>query len=131
MGLYIKSLILSIMLGISCKEYYEAILPKRKMRYGWIEQTAVLAFVLGFMVISAAPIPPYILQPIRVIIIIWIIGQIYFKAKWMYHLALSVFFCGIIWVLSSIVISVLQLCSFGYNSIEYIFDPIWCGILLF
>lgn len=131
MGLYIKSLILSIMLGISCKEYYEAILPKRKMRYRWVEQTVVLAFVLGFMVISVAPIPPYILQPIRVIIIIWIIGQIYFKAKWMYHFALSVFFCGIIWVLSSIVFSVLRLCPFGSNTIEYIFDPIWCGILLF
>lgn len=128
---YIRSLILSIMMGISCKEYYEAILPKRKMRYRWIEQTVIFAFALGFMVISVSPIPPYILQPIRVIIIFWIIGQIYFKAKWMYHLALSVFFCGIIWVLSSIVISVLRLSLFGSNTIEYIFDPVWCGILLF
>lgn len=128
---YIKSLILSIMMGISCKEYYGAILPKRKMRHGWIEQTDIFAFALGFMIISVSPIPPYILQPIRVIIILWIIGQIYFKAKWMYHLALSVFFGGIIWVLTSIVISVLSLCPFGSDAIEYIFDPVWCGILLF
>lgn len=131
MGLYIKSLILSIMMGISCKEYYEAILPKRKMRYRWIEQTVMFAFALGFMVISVSPIPPYILQPIRIIIILWIIGQIYFKAKWMHHLALSVFFGGIIWVLASVVMSVLSLCPFGPDTIEYIFDPVWCGILLF
>lgn len=131
MGLYVKSLILSIMLGISCKEYYEAMLPRRKMRYRWIEQTVALAFVLGFMVISVAPIPPYILQPIRVVIIIWIIGQIYFNAKWIYHLVLSVFFCGMMWVLSFFVFSILQLCPFGSNAIEYIFDPVWCMILLF
>lgn len=131
MGLYIKSLILSIMLGISCKEYYEAILPKRNMRYRWIEQTAVLAFILGFMVISAAPIPPFILQPIRTIAIVWVIGQIYFRAKWTSHLALSIFFCGIIWMLSSVVISVLWLLPFRQDTIEYIFDPIWCVILLF
>lgn len=130
MGLYIKSLILSIMMGISCKEYYEAILPKRKMRYRWIEQTVMFAFALGFMVISVSPIPPYILQPIRIIIILWIIGQIYFKAKWMHHLALSVFFGGISCVLSAIVGSILWLCPLGYHAIEYIFDPIWCILLL-
>lgn len=130
MGLYIKSLILSIMMGISCKEYYEAILPKRKMRYRWIEQTVIFAFVLGFMVICVTPIPPYILRPIRNIVIIWIIGQIYFKAKWMYHLTLSVFFCGISCVLSAIVGSILWLCPLGYHAIEYIFDPIWCILLL-
>ena len=128
---YIKSLILSIMMGISCKEYYEAMLPKRKMRHGWIEQTAIFAFALGFMVISVTPIPPYILQPIRVIVITWIIGQIYFKAKWIYYPVLSVFFCGIIWMLSSIVVSILWLCPLEYHVIEYIFDPIWCMLLLF
>lgn len=128
---YIKSLILSIMMGISCKEYYGAILPKRKMRHEWIEQTVIFVFSLGFMVISASPIPPYILQPIRVIVITWIIGQIYFKAKWIYYPVLSVFFCGIIWMLSSIVVSILWLCPLEYHVIEYIFDPIWCMLLLF
>lgn len=131
MRLYIKSLILSVMLGISCKEYYGVILPKRKMRYKWMEKTVVFAFIMGFMIISVTPIPPYILQPIRVIVITWIIGQIYFKAKWIYYPVLSVFFCGIIWMLSSIVVSILWLCPLEYHVIEYIFDPIWCMLLLF
>lgn len=131
MGLYIKSLILSIMLGISCKEYYEVILPKRKMRYRWIEQTVVPAFVMGFMVISVTPIPPYFLQPVRLIVITWIIGQIYFKAKWIYHLIISIFFCGIIWILSFIVESVLWLLPLDHGVAENALDFIWCMILLF
>lgn len=131
MGVYIKSLVLSIMLGISCKEYYEAILPRRKMRYRWMERTEVCAFALGFLALSVTPIPPYFLQPIRWTVITWIISQIYFKAKWSHHLTLSLFFCGIIWVFSTIVISVLWLLPFGHGLLEYIFDFIWCGLLLF
>lgn len=131
MGLYIKSLILSVMLGISCKEYYEALLPRRTMRHSWVGKTAVFAFTLGFMVISVSPIPPYIFMPIRVIGVVWIVAQIYFNGKWFYHLMLSVFFCGIIWIFSATVGSVLYLLPIKPEMIEYILDPIWCSILLF
>ncbi len=125
MELYMKSLILSIMLGISCKEYYETLLPRRKMRYSWVDKTAALAFVTGFMIISVTPLPSYIFRPVRIIVIVWMIAQIYFKVKWIYNLALSLFFCGIIWVLSSIVVSILQLFSFDLVVIGIVLDPIY------
>ena len=129
--IYLKSLILSIILGISCKEYYEAVLPRRKMKYPWMEHTAIFAFVLGFMIISATPIPPYVFMPIRLVAIVWIVSQIYFNVKWYYNFVLSVFLCGIIWVLSSFVEAVLHVLSVRREIIEKILDPIWCGILLF
>lgn len=130
MGLFVKDLILSVILAISCKEYYETILPKRDRKQDWISETSIFAFVLGFMVISETPIPPYIFMPVRVIFIIWIIAQIYYKTKWINNLILSVLFCGIIWILSSIVISVLYLLSVDSKVAEYILDPVWCSILL-
>lgn len=131
MGLYVKSLILSIMLGISCKEYYGTILSKRTMRYSWIKETEIFAFVLGFMVISVSPIPPYVLMPVRVVGVILLIAQFYYEVKWLNNLILSIFFCGIIWVFSAIIVSILYLLSIDGEMIGYILDPIWCSILLF
>lgn len=141
MGLYLKSLILSIMLGISCKEYYDAILPRRKRKYQrlglsgkmckWIDKAAVFAFVMGFMVISVSPIPPYILMPVRLIGMIWLIAQFYYEVKWTNNLILSIFFCSITWILSAIVVSILRLLPINGKMIESLLDPIWCSILLF
>lgn len=99
--------------------------PRRKMRYSWVDKTAALAFVTGFMIISVTPLPSYIFRPVRIIVIVWMIAQIYFKVKWIYNLALSLFFCGIIWVLSSIVVSILQLFSFDLVVIGIVLDPIY------
>lgn len=131
MGLYIRSLIFSIMLGISCREYFETILSKRRKRHGWAEKMEIPVFVLGFMVISASPIPPYIFMPVRVIGIIWLIVQFYYEVKWISNLVLSLFFTGIIWILSSITVSILNLLSIDGKMIEYLLDPILCSILLF
>ena len=49
------------------------------MRYGWMENTFLLTFALGFMIISMTPVPPYMLRPVRVVIVIFIVVQIYFQ----------------------------------------------------
>ena len=129
--IYLKSLILSIMLGISCREYYEAILPRRKMKRSWMEHTSIMAFVFGFWFIAVSPIPPYVFMPIRVIVIVWMAGQIYYSVTWTHNLVLSVFFCGIVWVFASIVVSAFYILRIPGEIIENILDPVWCSILLF
>lgn len=99
-GLIIRSIILSLIMGISCQAFYETVVPRRKMRWAWMEHTTVLAFTVGFMVIAVTPIPPYIFQPVRVIIATVIAAQIYFQMNIVKNLMLSVILCGIYWLLS-------------------------------
>lgn len=106
-GLVIRSIILSFIMGMSCQAFYETIVPRRKLRYEWLEHTALLAFVAGFMVIAVTPVPPYIFQPVRVIILTIIVAQIYFQMSIVKNLVLSVVFCGIYWLLSILFILVI------------------------
>ncbi len=90
--LIIRSIILSYIMGMSCQVFFETVVPVRKMKHEWINRTAVLAFTAGFMVIAVTKIPPYILQPVRVILIVFLVAQIYFRISVMKNLALSVVF---------------------------------------
>lgn len=108
LGLMIRSIILSFIMGISCQAFFETIVSRRKLRYGWMEHTAVLAFAAGFMVIAVTKIPPFILQPVRVIIVTVVVAQIYFQISIVKNLVLSVVFCGIYWLISILFLSVIQ-----------------------
>ena len=67
MGIVMRNILLCLMLGAGCSIYYETIVPVRVWRTAWVKYTAVPAFALGFLVIAFTEIPPYILQPVRVI----------------------------------------------------------------
>ena len=56
----VKSILLSIMMGISCKIYYEIFEPYRKWRNRRREYLVVLTTAIGFMMIAFTEIPPYI-----------------------------------------------------------------------
>ena len=111
-----RCLILSIMTGISCQLFYETIIPHRKWRQKWIEYTAIPAFAAVFLVISFAKVPPFILRPVRIILVTAVIAQIYFQIHIVKNLILSVLFCGIYWGISTAVLSVFSLYTdFSYE----------------
>lgn len=129
MEIIVKSLVLSVMLGISCKEYFGIFLQER-WKSQWINYTINLAFMTGFMIISFSPIPPYFWQPVRLIVIVWAVAQIYFKVKPHINLLLTLFLGGLIWILSIMTNGLLMLLSASPAFIMYMGDTIWCGILL-
>lgn len=103
----IKCVILSLMMGISCRLFFEIFAQSRNWRHKWLEQLPVLICAAGFMVIAFSEIPPYIFQPVRVITVVFITAQICFQIKVAKNLILSVVFCGIYWILSMLLISVI------------------------
>ena len=115
LGLVIRSIILSFFMGMSCLAFYETVVPRRKLRYGWMEHTTVLAFTAGFMVIAVTKIPPYILQPVRVIVVAVIVAQIYFQMSIIKNLILSVVFCGIYWIVSTLFVSLVYITPIADN----------------
>lgn len=98
--LLIRSALLSFMMGMSCQLFFETVVPMREMRHEWVRHTAVFAFTAGFMVIAVSEIPPYVLQPVRVILAVAVIAQLYFQMSVMKNLILSVVFCGLYWIAS-------------------------------
>lgn len=102
LGLIIRSILLSVIMGMSCQVFFETVVPRRIYRHDWIKYTTVMAFTAGFMIIAVTKIPPYILQPVRVIVVVFIVAEIYFQAGVIKNLMLSVVFCGIYWVASGL-----------------------------
>ncbi|MDE7272920.1 MAG: GHKL domain-containing protein [Lachnospiraceae bacterium] len=108
-----RCLVLSFMIGTSCQVFFEAIVPKRKWRHQWIAHTTIPTFAAGSMIISFTQIPPYILQPVRLILIVAVIAQIHFQMRITKTLILSVLFCAVYWSISTAVVSVFYLlCDF-------------------
>lgn len=108
-GLVIRSIFLSFIMGISCQTFFGTVAPLRRFRYGQAEHMAVLAFTAGFMVIAVTKIPPYFWQPVRVIAVIFLVAQIFFQIGVVKNLLLSVVFCGIYWLLSALVFSLVYI----------------------
>lgn len=124
-GLVVRSIILSFVMGMSCQMFFGTVVPMRKMRYAWMEHTAVMAYTAGFMVIAVTEIPPYVLQPVRVIVAIFIVSQIYFRVHFLRNLTLSVVFCGIYWIVSVFFLSVASVMPVGiYREWTDMFEPV-------
>ena len=77
----LRCLVLAFMMGTSCQLFFETIAPKRQWRHPWIEHSTILAFAAGSMIISFTQIPPYILQPVRLIIVVAVVAQIYVQMR--------------------------------------------------
>lgn len=96
----LRCLVLSIMMGTSCQLFFETIVPRRNFRHHWLEHTAIPAFTAGGLVIAFTPIPPYILQPVRLILFVAVAAQIYFQIRVTRNLMLSAVFCVVYWVIT-------------------------------
>ncbi len=113
LGLVTRSLILSFILGISCQTFYETVAPRRRLRYDWLEHTTIIAFAAGFMVIAVTEIPPYIFQPIRLIVVTAVVAQIYFDMRVLKNIILSIVFCGIYWLFSVLFVLLVYITPFS------------------
>ena len=112
-----RCLILSIMISISCQLFYETIVPYRKWQQRWIKYTVIPAFTAVFLIISSTRVPPFILRPLRIILLTATIAQIYFQIHFVKNIILSVLFCGIYWGISTAVWSVFSMYTdFSYES---------------
>lgn len=130
MGIVMRNILLCLMLGIGCGIYYETIVPMRVWRYRWVKDTAVPAFTLGFLAIALTEIPPYILQPVRVIVVLWLVSWIYFQMKAVQSLILSVLFCAAMWIVTAIVVSAVYALPPGYRGLEMIEEELSYSVLL-
>lgn len=103
----VRCTLLSLMMGISCKAFFEVFSPVRNYKYKWMEYLVVVMVAAGFLVISFSKIPAYFLQPLRFIIVIVLSVQICFQIKALKNVILSILFCGIYWILSMIFLSIV------------------------
>lgn len=137
MEIFIKCVILSFLLAVSCNLFFETLLPKRTFRFGWLRHMAVPTFTAGFLLIAFTPIPPFIFQPVRFVLAVMLTALLYFKAGLVRHLAFSLLLCSIYWITSTFIISVAYLLPpllyEGFlNTVEYITDSIFlCLIFIF
>ena len=127
LGLVIRDFILSFIMGISCQTFYETVAPRRRLRYEWMQHTAVFAFAAGFMVIVVTEIPPYIFQPLRVIVVTAVVAQIYFDMRVLKNIILSIMFCGIFWLFSLLLVLLVYITPFpsyvmGFDLTEPLVD---------
>ena len=109
MELLIRNLLLSFILALCCKAFFESVLPRRRMRYTWMEYTMLPAFTAGFMLIATTQIPPYILQPVRLIVVVGVIAWCYFRAGIVKNLILALLFSAVYWLVSLVLISFASL----------------------
>ena len=130
MGIVMRNILLCLMLGAGCSIYYETIVPVRVWRTAWVKYTAVPAFALGFLVIAFTEIPPYILQPVRVIAVLWLVSWIYCQMKAVQSLILSVLFCAAMWIVTAIVVSAVYALPPGYRGLEMIEEELSYSVLL-
>lgn len=105
MGLILKMLIVGLIISICCKLYFDTMAEPRKWKYGWIEKTVLPAFLAGFIVIGTTPIPPYLLQPVRLVIMICLIAQLYYQVRIIQNIILSILFTAFGWIIESLVLA--------------------------
>lgn len=124
-GLVIRSILLSFIMGISCRIFMETVVPRRMFRYGWVEYTTTAAFTAGFMLIAVTKIPPYVLQPVRVIFVVFLVSQVYFRIGVLKNLMLSVVFCGVYWLVSALCFSVVYITpNLDYAGVVDVVEPV-------
>lgn len=129
-SIIIRSFILSSIMGICCRIYYGTVAEKRNWKPWWIKHMDIPAFMLGFLIIAVTEIPPYILQPVRLIAVIWIGAQVFYKIKPMANLVLSTLFCAVGWLVTAVVISVIYTFSAGGKTLIAVEEEITIAILL-
>lgn len=124
-GLVIRSILLSFIMGISCRIFMETVVTRRMFRYGWVEYTTTAAFTAGFMLIAVTKIPPYVLQPVRVIFVVFLVSQVYFRIGVLKNLMLSVVFCGVYWLVSALCFSVVYITpNLDYAGVVDMVEPV-------
>ena len=93
-----RSLAGSLFTGIGCSIFFGTLLPHR----GRMEHLPSLAFTAGFFMIAVMEAPGHLLQPARVVVLLSIIIQIFYRAKIGKTILLTMFWCALYWVVNQI-----------------------------
>lgn len=109
MEIIIRCVILSFLMAASCILFFETLLPKRAFRFRWIHHMALPTFAAGFLLIAFTPIPPFILQPVRFVLVVMVTALLFFKVKAVRSLAFSLLLCSIYWMTSVFILSIIYL----------------------
>lgn len=132
-----RCLALSFLNGINCSHFFGTLLSRKRRTDGMVcpaavafvaEQLPTFAFMAGFLVISFTEAPGYLLQPIRVMIILGVIIQIFYQAGIGKTFLFTVFWCAIYWTLNLLAVSVVYAMPQHYKTLQGISDY-FCGIL--
>ena len=107
MEMILNTILFSLVMGLSCHAFFTALFPPRRLR-PWMEYTAVLAFLAGFLLIAFTRIPPYIFQPLRFILVVFLAAQLYFRVTPLKNLAACVLLCALYWLTTMITVSALS-----------------------
>ena len=105
----IRSVILSFLLAAGCTLFFEALLPKRTFSALWLRFLRLPAFMAGLLLISFTPIPPFIFQPVRFVLVIMAAALIFFDVTFVRSLVFSLLLCSIYWIISSLLVSAMYL----------------------
>lgn len=106
MAVILKCLILSLMLAFSCKIYFETLVEQREWRYQWFNRIDILAYMVGIMIISFSKVVPYLFQPIRLIMIIFLVAQIFYQISIGQNLMMSIIFCMVYWISNTLLVAI-------------------------
>lgn len=99
MEILIRGTVLSLILAMSCRIFYDTIADGREWRHSLTGGTVLPAFLLAFFFIAFTEIPPYLLQPVRMIAAVFIVAQIYYRIRPLQNLLLSTLFFALIWII--------------------------------
>lgn len=127
---FMRSLVLSFMTGINCSLFFGTLLSRKRMPFlvPAAEHLPALAFTAGFLLISFTEAPGYLLQPIRVIAILYAIVRIFYRAGIGKTFLLAAFWCAIFWTLNLLAVSVVSALPLPYGTLQGISDC-FCAVL--
>lgn len=123
----VGNLVHSVMIGMSCSFFFGTLLSgKRSAKRTF--NLSFLAFTAGFVIIAFSEAPGYLLQPLRVIIILYAIIRIFYRVEIGKAILLSGFWCAIFWALNLAAVSVVYGLPEQYVRIPGMSD--WICVLL-
>lgn len=125
MEMIVRSLAGSLLTGIGCSIFFGTVLPRR----GRSECLPPLAFAAGFFLIAVTEAPGHLLQPVRVVILLGIVIQIFYKGNLGKIILLAIFWCALYWVMNLLALSAIYVLPRPYESIPSLSDWL-CDILL-
>lgn len=125
MEMIVRSLAGSLLTGIGCSIFFGTVLPRR----GRSEYLPPLAFAAGFFLIAVTEAPGHLLQPVRVVILLGIVIQIFYKGNLGKIILLAIFWCALYWVMNLLALSAIYVLPRPYESIPSLSDWL-CDILL-
>lgn len=102
-------IIFSFLLSVPCNLFFETLLPKRVFRFRLSGHLALPTFMAGFLLIAFTPIPPFILQPVRFVLVVMLTALLYYEVDVIHSLAFSLLLCSIYWITSAFFTSFLYL----------------------